>query len=336
MQSSEIVLINLFKQAQNPKFKFDRLYRNLYNMDMYKKAYSNIYSNDGSATQGVDQETADGFSEEKANKIIESLKAESYQPKPARRTYIPKKNGKMRPLGIPSFGDRLVQEVCRMILESLYEPKFSVTSHGFRPQKSCHTALMDISRTFTGVNWFIEGDIKGFFDNINHHTLIRILRKRIEDEKFIRLMWKFLRAGYVEDFRFNNTYSGTPQGGIISPLLANIYLNEFDWFVSEKLKGDFDNGKPKDQQRNPIYRNLEYQLGRVKKQIEGMEGKNSQSEVLLSKYKAIKNQMQEIPYIINHNGYKSLKYVRYADDFLIGVNGSKEDCKTIKEAIKEF
>ncbi|AOY77013.1 reverse transcriptase/maturase family protein [Clostridium formicaceticum] len=336
MQNSEIVLINLSKQALKPKFKFDRLYRILYNESIYRKAYSNIYSNDGSATHGVDKETADGFSIDKINKIIELLKNESYQPKPARRTYIPKKNGKKRPLGIPSFGDRLVQEACRMILESIYEPKFLDCSHGFRPQKSCHTALMDISKTFTGVNWFIEGDIKGFFDNINHHTLIGILRKRIEDEKFIRLMWKFLKAGYVEEFRFNNTYSGTPQGGIISPILANIYLNSLDWFVTKKLKEEFDSGKPKAQQRNPKYRNLEYQLGKVKKQIENMEENSTQKEELIAKYKEIKKEMLSIPYIVNPNGYKSLKYLRYADDFLIGVNGSKEDCKTIKESIKCF
>lgn len=333
MQNSEVILNNLAKQAEKPEFRFNRLYRILYNPDIYVKAYSNIYSNKGSSTSGVNEETADGFSKVKVENIISAIKDESYQPNPSKRTYIPKKNGAKRPLGIPSFTDRLVQEACRMILEAIYEPCFTDTSHGFRPNRSCHTALTVINKTFTGVNWFIEGDIKGFFDNIDHHTLIRILRKKIADEKFIRLMWKFLRAGYVEDFKFNKTYSGTPQGGIISPILANIYLNEFDMFM-EKLKKEFDNGYPKQQQRNPKYRNLEYRLGKVRKQID--DCKDDDRVRLLSEYNQLRKEMMATPYIIDHNGYKSLKYVRYADDFLIGVNGSKEDCKQIKEQIHDF
>lgn len=333
MQNSEVILNNLAKQAEKPEFKFNRLYRILYNPDIYVKAYSNIYSNKGSSTSGVDEKNADGFSKDKVEKIIATIRDESYQPNPSKRTYIPKKNGTKRPLGIPSFTDRLVQEACRMIMEAIYEPSFTNTSHGFRPNRSCHTALTVINKTFTGVNWFIEGDIKGFFDNIDHHVLIGILRKKIVDEKFIRLMWKFLRAGYVEDFKFNKTYSGTPQGGIISPILANIYLNEFDLFM-EKLKKEFDNGNPKQQQRNPQYRNLEYRLSKVRKQMDKCE--DDDKEGLLSEYKQLRKEMMTTPHISDHNGYKSLKYVRYADDFLIGVNGSKKDCKQIKEQIHDF
>ena len=219
-----------------------------------------------------------------------------------------------------------------MILEAVYEPNFPDTLHGFRPGRSCHTALSTVNKTFTGANWFIEGDIKGLFDNIDHHTLIKILRKRTADEKFIRLMWKFVRAGYVEDFKFNKTYSGTPQGGIISPILANIYLNEFDVYM-ERLKRGFDSGTPKQQKRNPKYRNLEYRLGKVRKQINAGEGNQ---EALLAEYNRIRAEMLVTPYISDHNGYKSLKYVRYADDFLIGVNGSKEDCIRLREQIKGF
>lgn len=336
LQNSEIVLINLSKQAKKENYYFDRLYRNLYNPQMYIKAYTNIYQNDGSATSGIDNVTADGFNEAMIEKIIELLKDESYQPKPALRVYIPKKNGKKRPLGIPSFADRIIQEICRMILEAIYEPKFSEYSHGFRPKRSCHTALLEISRTYTGVNWFIEGDIQGFFDNINHNIIINILRKTIKDEKFIRLIWKFLRAGYVEDFKFNKTYSGTPQGGIISPILANIYLNELDEYVIKELKENFDIGdRKKDQKRNPVYRNLEYRAGYTKKKIQECKDEEERAS-LIKEYSEIKQQMVKTKVIVDSTGFKRLKYVRYADDFIIGINGSKEDCQIIKHSIKEF
>lgn len=336
LQNSEIVLINLSKQAKKGNYYFDKLYRILYNPQMYIKAYANIYKNDGSATSGIDNVTADGFKEEIIEKIIETLKDESYQPKPALRVYIPKKNGKKRPLGIPAFTDRIVQEICRMILEAIYEPKFSEHSHGFRPNKSCHTALSEISRLYTGVNWFIEGDIKEFFDNIDHTVIISILRKSIRDEKFIRLMWKFLRAGYVEDFKFNKTFSGTPQGGIISPILANIYLNELDEYVTKELKTNFDIGdRKKDQKRNPIYRNLEYKAGYIKKKISKCENE-TEKETLFREYKLIKQEMAKTKYIVDSTEFKRIKYVRYADDFLIGVNGSKEGCQMLKRSIKEF
>ncbi|MEH6892675.1 reverse transcriptase domain-containing protein [Bacillus sp. JJ864] len=336
MQNSEIVLYNLSKQANKENYRYDRLYRNLFNKDFYYKAYTKIYKNKGSATRGIDDETADGFGEEKICSIIEQLKDETYQPKPVRRTYIPKSNGKTRPLGIPSFTDRLVQEICRMLLEAIYEPTFSEYSHGFREAHSCHTALINIKNTFRGVNWFIEGDIKGYFDNIDHHILISILRKRISDERFIRLMWKFLKAGYVEDWKFKNTYSGTPQGGIISPILANIYLNEFDNYIIDELKRDFDIGEPKKRKRNPEYRKYEHLNGRLSKKIDRTEDAE-QRQALIQEYKANKKKLLTIPYYEpNNEGYKSLKYVRYADDFLIGINGSKEDCHYIKKKIGSF
>jgi retron-type reverse transcriptase len=190
------VLNSLSNQSKDPQYRFERLYRNLYNPEFYLLAYKNIYANEGSMTPGVDGITIDGMSNHRIEQIIETLKDRSYQPTPARRTYIAKKNStKTRPLGIPSGNDKLVQEVVRMILESIYEPNFSDASHGFRPRKSCHTALLQIQRTFTGAKWFVEGDIQACFDSFNHHVLIDILRRRINDEAFIALMWKFLKAG---------------------------------------------------------------------------------------------------------------------------------------------
>ena len=216
MRSPEYVLNSLTEHSENLNYKFERLYRIFFNEEMYYVAYQRIYAKPGNMTAGADGKTIDQMSLNRIEQLITSLKDESYQPQPSKRVYIPKKNGKMRPLGVPAFNDKLLQEVVRMILEAIYERQFEKTSHGFRPLRSCHTALSDIQKTFSGVKWFVEGDIKGFFDNINHEILIGILKERIADERFIRLIRKFLNAGYIEDWNFHNSYSGTPQGGIVS------------------------------------------------------------------------------------------------------------------------
>lgn len=240
MKPTMEILSNLSKNSLNNKDEiFTRLYRYLLRPDIYFAAYKNLYANSGAGTKGVTEDTADGFGEEKIRKIINSLADESYQPMPVRRTYIQKKNSnKQRPLGIPTFSDKLVQEALRMILEAVYEPIFLNVSHGFRPKHSCHTALKFIKMEFNGARWFVEGDIKGCFDNIDHQLLIELMRKKIRDARIIKLIYKFLKAGYMENWKYHKTYSGTPQGGIISPLLANIYLHELDKFVM-KLKKDF-------------------------------------------------------------------------------------------------
>lgn len=213
-------------------------------------------------TKGTDGRTIDDMSTGRIENLIEAIKNETYQPKPARRVYIPKKNGKMRPLGIPSIDDKLVQEIVRMILEAIYENSFEETSHGFRPQKSCHSALTQIHRRFTATKWFIEGDIEGFFNNINHEVLIGILKERISDERFIRLIRKFLKAGYIEDWKFYNTSNGTPQGGIISPILANIYLDKLDKYM-EEYADRFNSGELR--KDNAEYVKLTKQIERLRK-----------------------------------------------------------------------
>ncbi len=336
MRNPDVVLNNLSSKSNKNEYVFDRLYRNLYNPEFYLKAYAKIYAKEGNMTEGSDGQTIDGFSLERVNNLIEKLKDESYQPKPSKRVYIPKANGKKRPLGVPSFDDKLLQEVIRMILESIYEGKFSDHSHGFRPNKSCHTALLEVQRTFSGSKWFIEGDIKGFFDNIEHHTLIGILEKHINDRKFIRLIWKFLRAGYLEDWNFHNTYSGSPQGGIISPILSNIYLNELDKYISEYAE-KFEQGQRK--RTNPEYKKLENKQRRTKDKLKKNWEQLSEDErkQTLSELKQIQKDLLNTEAQDHMDSqYKRLKYTRYADDFIIGVIGSKKDCELIKKDLTKF
>ena len=333
------VLNSLSEKSKDQNYQFERLYRNLYNPEFYLLAYKNVYANGGSMTPGVDGVTLDGMNRMRIQRIITSMKDRSYQPNPARRTYIDKKNStKKRPLGIPSTDDKLVQEIIRMLLESIYEPGFSENSHGFRPKRSCHTALMQIQNTFKGVRWFVEGDIKACFDSFDHHVLIKLLRKRIKDEAFIGLMWKFLKAGYMEQWAFHATYSGTPQGSGMSPILANIYLSELDKFV-EKYKDNFSIGSPANRKANPEYDYLHGKMQRVKKQnaavwdkLEPAEKKRRAKEM-----RAMKERQRTIPAACIRNAeYKSLQYVRYADDFLIGVIGSKEDAQELKTALSVY
>ncbi|MED4043588.1 reverse transcriptase domain-containing protein [Priestia aryabhattai] len=336
MQSPTVVLSNLQKQSQKPNYKFRRLYRNLYNPEFYLTAYDNLSKNDGALTMGVDKRTIDGFSIEDIEKLIPTLKDRSYQPFPSKRVYIPKKNGKKRPLGLPSFTDKLVQEVVRMILEAIYEPTFSASSHAYQKKKSCHTALQEIQRTFTGSRWFVEGDIKGFFDNIDHHTLVNILRKRIDDEAFIELVWKFLRAGYMEEWKFHNTFSGAPQGGIISPLLSNIYLNELDQYMKKSIEEFRKGRKRKD---NPEYvRKYTQMRNAFRKYKLALENElYDEAQQQLNKAKEIRKELRYISFSNPMDStYRRLTYVRYADDFLIGVIGSKEDARGIKEALTNY
>lgn len=328
MRNPETILNSLSAHSNDVHYKYERLYRILFNEQMFYVAYQRIYAKPGNMTPGSDGKTIDGMSIERIGHLIAALKDESYMPTPARRVYIPKKNGKKRPLGIPSIEDKMVQEVVRLILEAIYEGHFENTSHGFRPRRSCQTALRSIQNLFTGANWFIEGDIKGFFDNIDHHILIDTLRERISDERFIRLIWKFLKAGYIEDFTFHNTYSGTPQGGIISPILANIYLDKFDKYMREYAES-FDKGKKR--RENPLHAKYSRKAIRLRKAIRNTTDEGIKRE-LLSQLKDAEAMTRKVSASMAMDStYKRLKYIRYADDFLIGVIGSKEDCAKMKE-----
>ncbi len=334
MRNPEKVLNSLINHSKDKNYKFERLYRILYNKDIYLLAYKNIYAHEGNMTKGTDGETIDGMSLKRIDDLIAKMRDESYQPNPSRRTYITKKDGKRkRPLGIPAFIDKLVQEVIRMILEAIYEGSFENCSHGFRHDRSCHTALDQIQTRFTGAKWFIEGDIKGFFDNIHHDILIDILKGRISDDRFIRLIRKFLKAGYIEDWVYHKTYSGTPQGGIISPILANIYLDKLDKYMQEYIQ-KFNKGK--DRKRNPEYRKLETKRRNLVEKLKKAKSK-ADKDIILAEIRQVEMERRDVPYSLPMDeSYKRMQYVRYADDFLIGVIGSKKDCEMTKKDIAEF
>ena len=333
MKKSERVLKALSDHSQSSDYKYERLYRYLFSEEMFAVAYQRIYAKQGNMTPGTDGKTIDEMSLERIERLIVSLKDESYQPHPARRVYIPKKNGKKRPLGIPSFEDKLVQEVVRLLLEAIYEGHFEGTSHGFRPHRSCHTALGMIQKSFAGAKWFIEGDIKGFFDNIDHNVLISILRERISDERFLRLIRKFFNAGYVEDWKYNKTYSGTPQGGIISPMLANIYLDKFDKYIKE-YAAKFRKGDRRS--INPEYWRLNNKKNRLKQKLQKTSDEQIRKSYLYE-IAQLSKQMLSTPHKDAMDAdFRRMQYVRYADDFLISVIGSKSECETIKADITQF
>jgi len=301
----------------------ERVYRLLFNRDLYLRAYGRIYHNDGAMTRGVTEETVDGMSLAKIDAIIDLIRHERYRWTPVRRVMIPKANGKQRPLGIPTWTDKLLQEVIRSILEAYYEPQFSPRSHGFRPKRGCHTALAEVQKVWTGTKWFIEGDIKGCFDNINHRVLTQTLQEKIRDGRFISLIEGLIKAGYLGEWRYNKTLSGTPQGGIVSPLLANIYLDRLDKFVEGTLIPEFTKGKG---------RSGTNEYSKIYKQMRKLEEAGKIAEAT-EKRKVLKT----IPKV-NHDDpkYRRLRYIRYADDFLLGYAGTKEEAETIKSRITTF
>ena len=312
MQPTIEILDRIRKNSRDNKEEiFTRLYRYLLRPDLYYLAYKNLYANKGAGTKGVNDDTADGFSKEKVDRIIQSLADGTYTPNPVRRKYIQKKQNstKKRPLGIPTFTDKLVQEVLRMILESVYEPIFSNNSHGFRPNRSCHTALKSLKREFSGVSWFIEGDIKGCFDNIDHQVLANVINAKIKDARLIQLIWKFLKAGYMEDWQYHATYSGCPQGGIVSPILANIYLNELDKFVEKTAKEFY---KSRDRHHTPEYDKVTWQIKKAQKQLKTATGQ--EKTALLQKIAQLKAVMHKTPCIAEYAKHDRAEFVRVVQE----------------------
>lgn len=321
MRTAKTILTVIHERGKQDK-PLERVYKLLFNRELYLIAYAKLYPNNGAMTKGVTEETIDGMSIQKIDMIIEQLRQETYYWRPARREYIPKKNGKHRPLGIPVWSDKLLQEVIRMILEAYYEPQFSKHSHGFRPKRGCHTALQEI-QTWKGTRWFIEGDISSYFDTIDHDVLITMLSRQIQDGRFIRLIKNMLEAGYLDDWKFHKTISGTPQGGVISPLLANIYLHQFDKWVGEELIPQYTRGNK--QKANSAY-------NRLSRRIKCYQDKGD-----YKKAHQLIVERRNLPSVDTYDtSYRRLRYVRYADDFILGFTGSKAEAKAIKKQIGDF
>lgn len=315
---------------RDPNHRFKGLYRTLCEETWLTGAWKRICRNKGSSTAGVDGQTKDDVDEALIKRLSEKLRNGEFQPTPVRRVYIPKSNGKKRPLGIPTLQDRIVQSALKMLLEPIYEQDFRDCSHGFRPKRSCMTALKDVACRFYRTTWIIEGDISGCFDNIHHGRLMSILRQRIRDEKLLRLMYAFLQAGYLERWSYHRTYSGTPQGGIISPLLANVYLSELDKFMEDTLEANpRESRKEKSARKTKEYRQIESHIYRIRKRLkeESIQGR----EELIKELKSLKEKQKRTPCLKT----RSVKgYVRYADDYLILLQQhSKAEAERVKEQI---
>lgn len=322
MQKAEHILQAMQKLGKEGKPP-TRVYRSLFSEDLFLLAYDRIGRNKGSLTLGTEDDTADGMSMEVIRSIIEDLRRERFRFRPSRRTQVPKKKGGTRPLGVPNFREKLVQEALRLILEAYYEPRFRDSSHGFRAQRACHTALAQVKAKFQGAVWFIEGDIRGCFDNIDHQILLDILSRDIKDGRLLNLIRLCLEAGYVEDWEYHKTYSGTPQGGILSPLLANIYLHELDTFIEDVLIPQHTRGKRK----GP---NLEYY--RV-----GYHIKCARQHGDDEKVRQLEQYRRQLPSQDTHDPhYRRLQYCRYADDFILSFIGPKTEAEDIKAAIGEY
>jgi len=322
MQTAEVVL-SVLRDRGRKGLPCTQLYRQMFNRDLYLLAYGNIYSNQGAMTPGVSEETADGMSEEKIEQIIGLMRQEKYRFSPARRVYIPKKNGKLRPLGMPTWSDKLVGEVVRLLLEAFYDPQFPDSSHGFRKSRGCHTALREIGNTWTGTTWFIEGDISDCFGSLDHDILLGILAEKIHDNRFLRLIQNMLKAGYLEDWDYRDTLSGVPQGGTVSPVLSNIYLDKLDKFVEQELIPQYTRGALR--AANPAYRQVDALLRRARRRGDRAEARR------------LARQMRTLPSTDPMDpGYRRLRYVRYADDHLLGFTGPKAEAEQIKARLATF
>jgi group II intron reverse transcriptase/maturase len=322
MRNAETIL-SIIRERGKQKLPLEDIYRQLYNRDLYLRAYSRLYRNHGAMTPGATNETVDGMALTKIDKIITVIREERYRWTPVRRTLIPKKSGKMRALGLPTWSDKLLQEVTRSILDAYYEPQFSQHSHGFRSGRGCHTTLDEITRRWHGVKWYVEGDISRCFDSLDHQVILSILKENLRDNRFLRLLSNLLKAGYLEDWKYHATLGGVPQGGVVSPVLSNVYLDRLDQFVECVLLPTYNYGEHR--KPSPPYMAL---LNAARNNR--IAGNHEEA-------KKLRQQAQQMPSRDpNDPEFRRLWYVRYADDWLLGFSGPRDEAEQIKVRIREF
>lgn len=319
MRTAETVLA-IIRDRGERGVPLERIQHHLYNRALYLRAYAKLYPNSGALTPGTTGETIDGMSVAKIDRLIDDVRNRRFRWAPVRRVYIAKASGGRRPLGVPGWRDKLLQEVIRSILEAYYEPQFSAHSHGFRPGRGCHTALTTVQRTWTGTRWFIEGDIAGYYDTIDHDILVRILSEKLHDHRFLRLIAELLKAGYLEDWTYHATLSGAPQGAVLSPVLSNVYLDRFDRYVERELIPTWTRGEHR--RKNPAYVWTAKRVREAKR--------HGQREQL----KGWRRRLRRLPSLDPHDPtYRRLRYVRYADDWLLGFNGTRAEAEGLKQTI---
>lgn len=316
-------VLGIIRKRGERGLPLENVYRQLYNPDLYLCAYGRLYANKGAMTPGTTGETADGMALAKITSLITALRTERYRWSPVKRAYVPKKSGKLRPLGLPSWSDKLLGDVIRSILDAYYDPQFSERSHGFRPGRGCHTALRTIQQGWRGAKWFIEGDIAACFERLDHGVLVGILREKIHDNRFLRLVERMLQAGYLEDWRWHATLSGTPQGHIASPVLSNCYLDRLDQFVETTLLPQYNRGDSR--RRNGAHTRLREMAQRRRKR-----GAHAEATALIK-------QSRRLPSVDpNDPDFRRLRYLRYADDFLLGFDGPKHEAEEITRHLGAF
>lgn len=333
-------MINVTKEIEHlhklakrePGKRFNHLWDNLISMEWLTQAWEQIRNNKGSQTVGIDQMTAVDVDLELISKLAEELKDGRYQPKPVRRVYIPKANGKTRPLGIATIKDRIVQQGLKMLLEPIFEADFYNCSHGFRQGRSAHTALRDVSSSYSGTTWLIEADIESYYDSIPHGELMEEVGRRITDEKVLHLIKLFLQAGYLEDWHYHQTYSGIPQGNIVGPLWANIFLHQFDEYLVKELKANrVQTSKEQVSRRNPEYMKIDTRLYKLRKKL-----KKTGDREIIKEIERLERERKNIPYYDKNKRHPcKIKYVRYADDALILIAGTREEAEIVRDQIKE-